>query len=544
MSLPVLSSRSPLYRLPGTALVALACAVAVVLTVGTLAAFAWRDRDAAFDRAGGVAANVSLLVAEHAARLVETSDLILRRVVELAGPPDAAIPDDRATRDRLVTLADGMPYVAAIRIVAADGTVVLSTRRFPASPEGGPVAVADPETLRAARAGHRGLDITRIDTVPDDGGETPLIVLSRPLESAPGALRGIASVAVSPHYVRDIYRAFDIGYGTEVALLRPDGTVLVREPGEPAAAPEDSLVARRRVDGFDLVAEVTIPRAGIASLWAERVELYVFYGAAALVAVGGLGVLAFQRARRERRAEAALQHAYDTLEERVSRRTAELEDANHRLEHALADKEILLKEVQHRVKNNLTVICSLLRLQSNRVEESARVAFNESLRRIQSMSLVHELLYRSAEPARIDFADCLRQLCDSLARSCGPTAARVTVTAQPWILDVDRAMPLALIVSELVSNALRHGFPEGREGTVAVTLTETADGRRIAVADDGVGMPAELLSPGVARQRGALGLMLLQALAGQAGATVHTAIGPGTTVTLTIPNTQRRPAAA
>ncbi|WP_448190233.1 sensor histidine kinase [Azospirillum sp. sgz301742] len=530
------SHPSPLYHLPGTLLVMIACALSVLVTAGLMAMFAWRDRVASMERARGVSANVSLLVAEHAARLIQIGDLTLRQTAELAGPPDAALPTDRATWQRLADLAAAAPQVVSIWIGDAQGNAVLTSRTHPPPP----INAADRAYFQAARAGTGTPYVGRVDASRDGSGE--VLVLSRPLPAPPGSFRGFVTVTLSPHRFADIYRTFDIGYRTTVSLQRPDGTVLVRESGGEGTDDGEAITARRAVERYGLIAEVSIPLSSVRAEWLGRLGTYTAYGFGAVLVVIGIGMLAMQRARREREAEDALQHAYDTLEENVHRRTSELEDANHRLEGALADKEILLKEVQHRVKNNLQVICSLLRLQAARLDDRSRVAFDESLRRIQSMSLVHELLYRSVEPGRINFAEYLRQLCDTLARASGPTPVRVTVEAEDWILDADRAMPLALIASELVSNALRHAFPDGHTGSVVVNLRlGPAGGRTVGmqmeVRDDGVGLPADLpATPMVGKRRGGLGLVLVQSLAKQAHADLRIDRDAGTRFTVAIPD--------
>ncbi|NYZ16294.1 sensor histidine kinase [Azospirillum sp. RWY-5-1] len=262
-------------------------------------------------------------------------------------------------------------------------------------------------------------------------------------------------------------------------------------------------------------------------------------GILALAAVLGVGAVALHRGRREREAEDALRDSYDLLEERVRQRTTELQDANARLEAAVADREVLLKEVQHRVKNNLQVICSLLRLQSARLDERSRHGFDESLRRIQSMSLLHDLLYRSDQPARINYAQYLRALCDQLARAGGPSPVRLTVEAEDWDLDVDQVTPLALIASELVSNALHHAFPDNHAGEVMVRLARDETGMTLSVRDNGVGLPPDQPFPGDRRRRG-LGLVLVQALAQQAGAKVRLDRESGTHFALTVPAANER----
>ncbi|QCO14892.1 sensor histidine kinase [Azospirillum brasilense] len=545
------SKGSPLlYRMPGSALVLMVCAVALLLTLGLSASFALRDRSAALQHAQDTAGNASLLVAEHAARLVETSDLILKQAVQLAGPADAPLPGDRAGWERYAALVRGTPYLVSIWLFDAEGNAVLTTRRFPTPA----MNVADRDYFVAQRTGGSEagghLFITALDN--SRYSQEPLILLARPLAAAPGQFRGVALVAVSPRYVRDIYKSFDFDYARSITLRRADGTVLLRETQGPdatdsaaaEAAGEPEITALRRVDSVPLTAEVAIPVSSVMERWQGQLWTYISYALAALAAVSVIGGMALQRARRERQAENALQHAYDTLEERVHQRTAELEQTNAQLETAVTDKEVLLKEVQHRVKNNLQVICSLLRLQAARIDEPARRAFDESLRRIQCMSLMQELLYRSDQPARIDFADYLRQLCDGLVRSTNPTGARLTVNApQPWSLDVDQATPLALIASELVSNALLHAFPLGHPGTITVTLLpEGEEGMTMVVRDDGTGLPPDpsaVQHRATDKRQSGLGLVLVRALSQQAGAQVTIERqpdgGPGTRFIVSVP---------
>lgn len=210
-----------------------------------------------------------------------------------------------------------------------------------------------------------------------------------------------------------------------------------------------------------------------------------------------------------------------------------LRRSNRVMEASVREKETLLREVHHRVKNNLQTVYSLLNLQAGRVDNPAVLADLQDCReRVMSMALVHEKLYRSPDLARINFAEYLHDLIRRLDRSLGRSdgSVRVTVEAAPISLDVDDAIPCGLVVYELVSNALKHAFPDGRAGVVRVGFGRAQDGRvALSVEDDGAGMPPDA-DP--ARPTG-LGLHLVNALAGQVDGVLAVERGNGTSFRLT-----------
>jgi PAS domain S-box-containing protein len=163
------------------------------------------------------------------------------------------------------------------------------------------------------------------------------------------------------------------------------------------------------------------------------------------------------------------------------------------IQTSLHEKEALLKEIHHRVKNNLQVTSSLLRLQAAAIgDERTRGMFEETENRIRSMALVHEKLYQSTNLSRIDFGDYIRSLGELLCRASAmnPEDVSLIVSGSEIFLSIDTAVPSGLIVNELLSNALKHAFPNGRRGVISVHLTEGSDGSiAVSVRDDGVGLP-------------------------------------------------------
>lgn len=202
---------------------------------------------------------------------------------------------------------------------------------------------------------------------------------------------------------------------------------------------------------------------------------------------------------------------------------------------SLKEKELLVKEVHHRVKNNLQVICSLLDLQTGYVKDpQAAQMFRDSQNRIRSIALVHEQLYRSRDFTHIDFGGHIRTLVSQLFRSCGvsPDVVRLTVEVAEVPLAVDTAILIGLVISELVSNSLRHAFPNGRRGVVRVSVTEDQEKRLVIVAsDDGIGLPESVDF----RHAQSLGLQLVSLLSDQLKATVDLERHGGTTFKLLLP---------
>ena len=197
------------------------------------------------------------------------------------------------------------------------------------------------------------------------------------------------------------------------------------------------------------------------------------------------------------------------------RAQAALQRTLRELESALAEKTVLLKEVHHRVKNNLAVIASLLGMKAGAIESAeAQGALEDSQQRVRSIALIHEHLSGTERLDRIVFAEYAEQLVQELGSVYGVAARQIAISmeAEPIEMGIHRASPCALILNELVTNALKHAFPGGRSGEVRVGLRQSGPGElELSVEDDGVGCPK--VAP--ARNGKSLGLRIVEILAKQ-----------------------------
>lgn len=193
--------------------------------------------------------------------------------------------------------------------------------------------------------------------------------------------------------------------------------------------------------------------------------------------------------------------------------------AQRELADALAAKDVLLHEVNHRVKNSLQIVTSLLMLQMGQAKDPAlRAALNEARTRIGVVAAMHQRLYSTSEHDRVDFGDYLRDMATETLQSLdldGRIALEVDLE-HGVVLLLTHAVPLALVVSELVTNAVKYAFPDGRTGRLRVALRRQVDGLGIEVTDDGVGLPAAF-DPA---RSGGLGMRIVTALVRQVRGTL------------------------
>lgn len=226
----------------------------------------------------------------------------------------------------------------------------------------------------------------------------------------------------------------------------------------------------------------------------------------------------------KRTAQIELERAKERLEEDVQRRTGDLQAA-------LDQRTVLLHEVDHRVKNNLQIVSSLILLKARRIrDEAARQALYNMSERISALSTVHRLLYSADDVSRFNVAEFVTDLSGDLMSAADPKQIELKLNLDPVGVSPSKAAPLALLVNELVTNAVRHAFPEGRQGRISIVL-QRADGvARIVVEDDGIGM-------GQAQAAGeGFGRTLSEMLARQIRADLAWEdVGPGTRVTLKMP---------
>jgi PAS domain S-box-containing protein len=223
-------------------------------------------------------------------------------------------------------------------------------------------------------------------------------------------------------------------------------------------------------------------------------------------------------------AQMRIQGEKDHFEREVALRTRELTSA-------LAAKTMLVHEVDHRVKNNLQMIASLLTMQTRSITDpTAREVMKSMLSRVEALGTVHKRLYQSNDVERFDVAEFARELGTDLLRGSGRSGISLHFDLEAVEVPVEKAPAIALMMNELLTNALKHAFPDERPGRLSITVRP--DGRHfgIKIIDNGVGMPRDVVGGR------SFGKRLIESLARQLSASIAwSPAGPGTMIDIRLP---------
>jgi PAS domain S-box-containing protein len=169
-----------------------------------------------------------------------------------------------------------------------------------------------------------------------------------------------------------------------------------------------------------------------------------------------------------------------------------LKAAEENLKTSLEDKELLLRELHHRVKNNMQIISSLLSLQSQHIKDERDLKiFKSSQTRVKTMSLIHEELYSSQDFSHINLSEYIRNLTKELLTSHigDPGRVQLTVNVEDINMELETAIPLGLLINEIVANSVNHAFPHHQKGEIIVDLKREGDAFILKISDDGIGIP-------------------------------------------------------
>jgi two-component sensor histidine kinase/predicted hydrocarbon binding protein len=205
-----------------------------------------------------------------------------------------------------------------------------------------------------------------------------------------------------------------------------------------------------------------------------------------------------------------------------------------RLKDSLNEKEVLIKEIHHRVKNNLQIVSSLLNLQADSIpDKKSREKFIESIGRVRSMAIIHELLYRTKNLSNISINEYFKELVRFISETYNVNSnikIEFELNVKSEFIEIDKAIPCGLILNELLSNALKHAFPENKKGKVRIRFNDTAVKGKycLSVEDNGIGLPT-----GGKKNPSTLGLQLIDSLVEQLDAKLKIDTSKGTSYAIT-----------
>jgi two-component sensor histidine kinase len=358
-----------------------------------------------------------------------------------------------------------------------------------------------------------------------------------------------------------------ISSGAGASPTSPTKTPLLARPADAATSEQvERHYANAVIDGTPLSVVVGLP-APDRWFWMERNLIAGLFGpflmlALALSAVWiGTDLLVNRHIAALARASRAYSRGEFGVRPKVAGAPSELRElgdvfarmAEHiraresELKTSLEQKDVLLREIHHRVKNNLQIVTSLLNLRARAIgTPAARAALHEAQTRITALALVYRFLYEHNDLDIVDLDVLVRELSDLLGDSAGPGDGRITLEIETAAVQVAtaRAISIALWLTEAITNAYNHAFPEGRSGTIRVMLRHAPGAQvELEVQDDGIGMPAELARPEdtITASAGTLGVTLIRMLAKQVGGVARFEGPPGTRAVLVFPRQNTAP---
>ena len=424
------------------------------------------------------------LVRQYAQRLIDTQTILQNAALaHVRVQMDPNYLSTKVFHDFLAEVESSQSFTHGLAVVGFDGALIASSRSFPANRN-----LNQRDYLAATEVG-TALFIDRITLEP--GGQDALVVVQ---PFAHESFRGVIVSAIGVEAIRDFLARVAGRDGEAASLLREDGKLLVRHiptkpmylnPSSPSRqamekAPEGHYQAKAVSDGVERVyayskigelpiyANFGTPTRLILSSWfwrAAPVWLLLFAGGAFSFVMAGF----LERSLRERAAH---------QEQSRLRREAEQKAEQH---------ERFMRELNHRVKNNLTLIDSLISLQ---MRKKTPLDGQDLRARIAAIADVHDLLYQAADSYQIDLGELLEKVCRSPALVPGERDITLDLhTDKGVIIEAGRATSLTLAVVELLTNAVKHAFPDNRSGTIAIQLHAQGEHAELVIADNGIGVP-------------------------------------------------------
>lgn len=532
---------------------AVSAAIAGILLLVSFAVGVTESHRSAVRRTEVQAEALAILLSREAERLVHASNLMLEQMIALAESTEwDSAEDKRDAAETLVYLKQLLPEVLNLFIVSKQGRIMASTL-----PDSSFFTVNDREYFRVHEQEDAGLYIG--DPMIGRVLIRPVFAMSRRMSDARGDFAGIALITFDPGMLGDFYERLN-GLGEATFIwAKTNGQTLVRFPRLPSeqlinarlSEQFTSVIQSNREGGrqtylsdFDgqrrisfyrpvqlpdlepLYVGIGIPTDLATRQWLRDTWAHLLFAMLAATGLCVLGAFAWRRVKIEDGFRQRLAIANRDLERRVVERTSELRSALERSEALVDQKELLLKEANHRVKNSLQLVSSLLEIQGRSTTDGeARRQLADAVARVTAITQIHEQLNWADDTRMVEVLDYLRKVCRELERS-GPTGGwHVEVSGNPVMQPTDRVMPLGLIVGELVTNAFKHGVPDGadrydggRSGhdRIEVRLDRLDGELRLSVRDFGPGFSGDAPP----ERPGSLGMRLIYSLAAQLDGTV------------------------